>query len=163
MEVRELALGLATLVNVVKGQHDRLARVDGESLERKYRQKGAAYFGPIARRLRLVDPSDLVVTVDDAVDAGTITEREAQHVMLADGVFQGRRDGAAVHLLLEASVTVDHDDVARARQLADVLARVVATPVIAVVAGEFVPSQVASAARESNVWQVTDGQVTAPA
>lgn len=84
--------------------------------------------------------------------------------MDTDAVFRGllRASGEPVHLLIEASVTVNHHDVRRARERADLLARVAGTPVVAVVAGEFVPSPVAVAAQDADVWQVVPGKVVRP-
>ncbi len=64
--------------------------------------------------------------------------------------------------MVEASVTIARHDVRRARERADLFARVVDTPVVAVVAGEFAPEPVKIAAQDAGVWQVTNGHVIAP-
>jgi hypothetical protein len=170
-DVRELAVAqqrtetaLNSLVDVVRGMNDRLARLDGETLERKYRERGHAYFQRIARRLRPLEPATLSALVDDAREDGHLSEVDVESLLYADAIFAGRSrdDGAPVHLVVEASVTIDHHDVRRARDRADLLARFVGTPVIAVVAGEFAPQPVAQAAKDAEVWRVTDGDVVPP-
>lgn len=155
---------LKSLLDVVAGMQDRLGKLDGDALERRYRERGQAYLAPIARRLRLVDGNELAALVDDGEQAGTLTAAEAQSVVLADVVFAGRRrsDEQPVHLVVEASVTVGRADVRRARERADLLARLIDTPVLAVVAGEFAPEPVRVAAQDADVWCVTDGRVLAP-
>ena len=49
-----------------------------------------------------------------------------------------------------------------ARQRADLLAGVVGTGVIAVVAGEYAPPEIRKAAQEAGVWQVFDGVAVGP-
>lgn len=155
---------LKSLLDVVAGMQDRLGMLDGDALERRYRERGQAYLAPIARQLQLVDGGEIGRLVDDAERAGTLTDAESRSLLLVDAVFAGRRrsDDQPAHLVVEASVTVSRIDVRRARERADLLARVVGGPVIPVVAGEFAPAPVRVAAQDADVWCVTDGQVTAP-
>ncbi|CAN5262926.1 hypothetical protein BH23ACT9_BH23ACT9_37720 [soil metagenome] len=155
---------LGDLVDVVKGMNDKLGRLDGESFERRCRERGHARFSRVARRLRYIDFDTLGELLDEGETGGLLTDREVESVMDSNAVFRGRLrpDGDLGHLVIEASVTVNHNDVRRARDRADLLARVVDTPVIAVVAGEFVPSPVAVAAQDADVWQVVPGKLVRP-
>jgi DNA anti-recombination protein RmuC len=161
---RKLAESVRMLLDTVRGMNDKLARLDGESLERRYREKGQAYFAPLARRLQLLDGNALGVLLDDAEEAGRLTHQDVNDVLLADAVFsgRGRLSRAPLHLVVEASVTIDRHDVRRACERADLLARAVDGEVIAVVAGEMVPSAVVAAAQEAGAWCVTDGHAVAP-
>jgi septal ring factor EnvC (AmiA/AmiB activator) len=170
-DVRALAVAqrateqsLKSLVDVVSGMNDRLGKLDGDSLERRYRERGQAYLSRIARRLRLLDPTSLNVMVDDAERAGKLTAAQATSIYLADAIFSGRRrdDDEDVHLVVEASVTIARTDVRRAQERAELFARVVDTPVIAVAAGEFAPEPVAVAAQDADVWCVTNGKAVSP-
>ncbi len=169
--LRELAVrqrqteeSLKALVDVVSGMNDSLGKLNGESLERRYREKGQALLSQIATRLRLIDGTELGVLIDDAEQAGTLIDHQANSLLVADAVFTGleRRNRERVHLVVEASVTIGHSDVRRARERADLLARIVPTPVLAVVAGEFAPSGVAQAAHDADVWRVIVGRATRP-
>jgi hypothetical protein len=171
-DVRALAVAqrateasLKSLVDVVTGMQDRLGKLDGDALERRYRERGPAYLSTIARRLRLLDHGTLSPLVDDAERAGKLTPTEATSIFLADAIFAGRRrsDDVAVHLVVEASVTIGRHDLRRARERADLFARVVDTPVLAVIAGEFAPEPVAVAAQDADVWRVTNGRAVSPA
>ncbi|MEX0658974.1 MAG: hypothetical protein WD080_07545, partial [Egibacteraceae bacterium] len=155
---------LQSLVDVVSGMNDRLGKLDGDALERRYRERGQAYLQTMARRLRLVDAGALSTLLDDAERAGTLTATQVTAIFQADAVFTGvrRSDDVAVHLVVEASVTIARHDVRRARERADLLARVVDTPVLAVVAGEFAPEPVQVAAQDADVWRVTNGRAVSP-
>lgn len=162
--VAELTGAVQGLVDVVSGMQDRLGQLSGTDLERRYRERGPAYLLRLARRLALVASERLAVMVDDAEQAGALSATEVESLMVADAVFSGRRrsDGAPIHLVVEVSVTVGHNDVRRARERADLLARIVDTPVLAVVAGEYIPEPVAVAAQDAEVWCVMRGRVLGP-
>ncbi len=161
---RKLAESVRMLLDTVRGMNDKLTRLDGESLERRYREKGQAYFAPLARRLQLLDGNALGVLLDDAEEAGRLTHQDVNDVLLANAVFsgRGRLRRTPLHLVVEASVAIDRHDVRRARERADLLARAVDGEVIAVVAGEMVPSAVVAAAQEAGAWCVTNGHAVGP-
>ena len=170
-DVRELAAAqqrteaaLNALVDVVAGMNDRLARLHGESFERRCREKGHAYFQRIARRLRPLDPAELSEAIDDARIDGRLNDAEVESLLRVDAVFVGRdRDeGEPIHLAVEASVTLGRSDVRRARERAELLARVVGTPVIGVVVAEYAPPPVMVAAQDAEVWQVVGGRTLHP-
>ncbi len=164
VRVEELAQAVNGLLDVAAGMHDRLGRLDGADLERRYRERGPAYLLRLARRLRLIDSATLAEMVDDGQTAGLLSDLEGGSLMVADAVFSGQRrdDRERVHLVVEVSVSVARHDVRRARERADLLARIVDTPVIAVVAGDHAPGAVAQAAQDADVWSVTRGQVVSP-
>ncbi len=162
---RDTQISLKALIDTVKGMNDKLAKLDGASLEGQYRQKGHAYLSVIARRLRLLDSNELNAMLDRAEDAEILSHREVNDVLLADAVFSGRRRQGLeplVHLVVEVSVTIHRNDVRRATERAEMLARVVDTEVIPVVAGEMVPTPVILAAQEAGVWTVTNGHTVSP-
>lgn len=140
----------------------RLARLEGAETERRYRQHGPGYFGTIARRVRLLSRRDRDDLLDVMEDDGTLDAGEVDELRRADGIFTGRRDGQQVYLVLEASLTIDGDDVRRAVERAALLART-GLPTVPVVAGAQVPDDVAAAAARSGVWVVTDGAAVQPA
>ena len=163
-QVGELTQAVRGLLDVTAGMQDRLAKLDGSDLERRYRERGPAYLLRVARRLRLIDSASLGELAHDAEDAGHLSEREVESLMAADAVFSGQRrdDRQRVHLVVEVSVTVARNDLRRARERADLLARVVEGPILAVAAGDYVPGPVAQAAQDADVWCVARGRVLPP-
>jgi hypothetical protein len=142
---------------------DRLGDVEGEVLELRYARRGPAYFGPIARRLRVMETGPLADMLDDAVEDGRLTNEERNAILLADIVLTGRRrdDGQAVYLLAEISGGVGAGDVERAADRAATLAKL-GTPVLPVVAGKRINEQAVEMAGDRGVWYVLGGRVTPP-
>lgn len=130
--------------------HRRGCTTDDEVRRRPRRtslpENGHAYFSKIARRLQLIDRTTLARQLDDAERAGRLSAE----------------DDASVHLLVEASLTIAGNDVERARQRAHMLAGIVGTEVVPVVAGEVAPEATVAAAQEAGVWCVTDGRAISP-
>ncbi len=75
----------------------------------------------------------------NAVDSYRITENEYHEILLADFII-GARDFTAHRetMVAEASVTVDSDDVRRARRRADVVAKAMQAPTLAAVVGQSI-------------------------
>jgi len=122
----------------VKRLEDDVASLKGDNFERKVREKAPAYFGRILRRVRIVDHSELGNILDDAVDAGLISEDEKMELLHVVGVLRGKRprNGEEMWLVFEASFVVDKRDIERARDRAIILRRAVGKPVVAVVIGQ---------------------------
>lgn len=153
----------ARIVTRLGRVEDRLGSLDGKMLEVDYARRAPSYFSPIARRLRVVEDGPLADLLDDAVDAGQLTDDEREEIMRADLVLTGRQrqDGHDVYLVAEISVGVRPHDVERAATRAALLAKL-GKPALPVVAGESVTEQAAALAREQGVWYAEGGRVTAP-
>lgn len=154
---------LETLVEAHGHFVDRVGDVEGEVLELRYARRGPAYFGPIARRLRVMETGPLADLLDDAVDDGRLTSEERDTILLADIVLTGRRreDGEAVYLLTEISAGVGAGDVERTADRAATLAKL-GTPVLPIVAGKRINEQAVEMAGDRGVWYVIGGRVTPP-
>jgi hypothetical protein len=113
---------------------NQLAQLRGDALERRYERRAGAYFSRLVSRSRVLPDQELVNLVDDAREAGTLSDAERDDLLLAELVVRGlrRADGQEVHLVIEVSVVIDTHDVRRAAERASFLARVrVAVPVVA--------------------------------
>ena len=124
----------------------------GDSLDRGYREKAAAYFGRLLRRTHVVTDGELNKLLDDAVGQGVLTEEESDEVLWADVVVRGRRRGdrAQVVAVAEVSWGVGIKDVDRAWRRAELLARLGLTT-LPVVGGKAVTREAAELAREKGV------------
>lgn len=144
----------------LEGVISRVGRVEGELLEIRYARRAGAYFGPFARRVRVVDSTRLADMLDDAVEGGRVTPAERRSALLADLVFSGRRreDDAEAHFVVEISVGIGMDDVQRARDRASIVEKL-GRPAVAIVAGDFIDHHAAAAAEAHGVRTVLDGQV----
>lgn len=159
-ETTEVRLqGLTEQVSKVATRADRAI---GYLLELQYRSRAHAYLQRIARRLHVLTGEELDDLLEPALEAGTVSSFEAEHVRWADAVMRGRRDEGPIFLVLEVSVLVDTDDVDRAEHRARVVGRLGGAPAISIVAGEQIQPDAAGRARDHGVWLVTDGRVEAP-
>lgn len=155
-------IAVQTLADRFAKQIPKIDSAIGYVVEQRYAGRASAYFAPIARRIRVLTREALDDLVDAALDDGQLTRSEAQALRLADTIASGRReDGEVVHLVVEASYTVDDRDVDRAVDRATLLARLVGTT-IPVVAGEYIDELAMRKAEEQGVWRVLDGTVTSP-
>lgn len=152
-----LTEALQALITRTDKLTDWVGELRGDAYERRYREQASTRFAPIARRVRLLTGPPLDDLLDDAVDAGTLTEDEAHEVRLADAVVRGRRrdDGAELLLVAEISAGVGVRDVQRAADRARIL-KTLGRPVLAVVAGGWVNAEAAEAAAQLGVWQISD-------
>ena len=92
--------------------------------------------------------------LDKAVDDGSIafSHEDALDVELTDAIVAGQdQNGNDTYLLMEASVTVMEDDVARARERADLLEKAAGTATQAVVIGAAITEEAARLAQEQRV------------
>jgi len=164
-QVAELQRGtemrLQGLIEQVSGAVNRSDEALGYVVEERYRNRAHAHFQTIARRIRLLGAEALDDLLEPAVEAGIITDDEAADVRWADAVISGRRDGAPVYLVLEASYTVDDSDVERAIRRASIVTKL-GPPALPVVAGRQILPRVPAEARARGVWVVSNGHAEAP-
>ncbi len=133
----------------------RVARLVGESVERRYRERAPAYFGRWFRGVEVLEGLALVKMLDEAVEKGQLSEEERAEVLCAEVMIRGRdREGEEVLLLVEASAVVDQTDVRRAARRARLLERVGEARVIPVVAGEELWEEVTALCQEQGGWQL---------
>jgi len=128
---------------------DDIGGLKGKMLELEYRDRATAYFGPLLRKGRVIDTSELW----DAIEA-SLTDREVDDAILADlimrGAVRGRSEPAEVVLVIEVSFVVDRFDVERAHRRAALLRRA-GLPAIGVAAGERMTEGAKEAADEGGV------------
>jgi chromosome segregation ATPase len=158
--VAGLETNVARLDTTVARLDNTVGRLDGDALEVRYQREAGAYFGRLARRVRVIEKTRLLDMLDDAVDQGRLTEEERDEVLLADLVLSGRRrqDGAEAYYVVEVSSAIDPHDVQRAINRAGLLARL-GQPAVAVVAGRSIGPDAATYAQDNSVAQVLDGHV----
>ena len=159
--LEQVAQGLQALTEQVSVMATRLDGVVGWVTERRYVEKAAAYFGRIASRIHVLTDAELNDLLEDAVTSGALSAALAHELRLADAVIRGRRDGVDVLLVLEASSVIDSEDVRRARERAELLART-GRVTLPIVACGRITRDAARDARTGGVWQVTDGRTEEP-
>ena len=137
-----------------------LADLKGDSLERRYREHGPAYFGRLVQRSRVLGAEEVMDLLESVVEQGQLSALEADEVALADLVIRGKRreDDAKVYLVVDVSWGVGPYNVERAAHRVELLRRA-GVSALSVVAGKVVLPEAAGLARQLGVWQLTDGYV----
>ncbi len=152
-----LAQAMERLAEAQARADTRIGRLDGRLLELTYREKVAAYFGPLLRRVRVVAPQSL----EDTLEA-QLSPEEFQDVLQTDLVVSGRLRrpplDTELWLAVEISSAIDEHDVTRARRRAAALRRA-GYPAVPVVAGERLTANGESEVDRDPVAVMVDGRV----
>ncbi len=156
--LEELTASVASLARSMERVSQDVAKMKGYYLEQRYYQRAPAYFSKIVRRVRAVSYEDLCRLLDDAMDAGTLTEEERDDLIETDVVVYGRKrtDGEEVYLIVEVSWGIGPSDVSRASQRARTFSKL-GWQTLPVVAGEWADDDAKEAARRNGVVILLDG------
>ncbi len=149
-DVAVLKQDVAILKQDVRGLKVDVNTLKGESFENKVRDRAPAFFGKLLRRTRVITTQDFVDALDDAVDAGLISDNDRDYALNADVVVRGKMkdSGKEVILVGEASVTVDLEDVEWASKRAEITAKAFRQEAIGVVVGKEITDRAQKAADE---------------
>lgn len=112
----------------------------------------------ILRSSTVLGNPDVTNLLNRVVDAGIVSNDEAEDLELADIIIRGQdAGGATVHVVVEVSVTIHEEDIERASRRAAVLERAAGGTIHAVVIGESAsPASLEMAEQEKvTVFQVT--------
>ena len=116
---------------------NQLSRLIGDEAERRFQQRAPAYFGGMIRRLRVTDRFALADLIDDAVDAGQLTEGDQRSLLALDLAVEGRHRETRkpVRLAVEVSAGIGERDIMRAADRARLLEKLTGDTTLAVVGG----------------------------
>lgn len=125
---------IAELSRAANRLHRGMRKLQGYWIERRCRVQATAYFGTIVRRTHVLSDDERWDIFDAAMDRGLLSLAEVRDISLADVLVRGLtlEDGRQVYLVVEASLTIRHEDVERAARRASLFARagVEAIPVV---------------------------------
>ena len=147
--VARLTEGQARLTRAQDTMAGQLSNLTGSNYERRAarvvlrRLKRQFNIDPseIIRSNAVLDTPDISILMGRAIDAGIVSEDEAEDMELADIIIRGKDpDEATVYAVVETSITVHGDDIERASRRADILRRAIGGTVHAVVVGEVAAS-----------------------
>jgi hypothetical protein len=155
IQVVDLTRNMAELTRVVK--RAKLDELRGFFLEQRYRERAAAYFGNVLRKVRVVPWSEIEDEADEQ-----LSENERNDLLLVDLLVRGklrtRPDLSDVWVALEISGQVEDYDVVRAQRRAAILQRLGYVSIPAV-AGEEITSDAELSAQAANVVVVQNGSM----
>jgi archaellum component FlaC len=96
-----------------------VAELKGSDFERKVRENAPAYLGKLIRKCKVLDKAIIADQLDEALDAGRITEEEREEALSVDLVAEGYlrvEPQKKVLVVAEVSVKSDKVDVERAHK-----------------------------------------------
>ena len=131
----KLADAVAVLTGEVAVLKDDVSALKGDHLEMQLQKKIHAMLGQRKRlrRVRIVSATfpagmnlQFADAIDDAADAGTITEDQRVRIMATDLIATARRQRSpqTIYVSFEAAHSLNEDDVRRVLETGDVLSRV---------------------------------------
>lgn len=135
-------------------RHERhLSRLIGDEAERRFRDNAAGYFGHMMRRIRIIDKFTIADLLDDAVDAGMITEGDQRSLLALDLALRGvdRKTRQPMRLAVEISSGIGERDIMRAADRASLLEKLTGHATLPVVAGYSISSSCRELAEDKGV------------
>lgn len=132
-----------------------LGRLNGRELERYYRERAHAYFGPLLKRVRVVSVQEIEDELESNLSAAEVEDLSLLDVLVRGSLRQA--DAPEVWLAIEVSAVIDRHDVERAERRAAML-RKVGFRVVPTVAGQDMTEGGESLAAERAVFVVQNGR-----
>ncbi|MFN8492161.1 MAG: hypothetical protein U0350_31470 [Caldilineaceae bacterium] len=158
--LNRLTVEVGELTKDVRSMQPRLAKADGWQLEQRYVERAPSYFGRWLRQIEVLWPGRLARTLEQQLD-DNLTLAEKEEVLRLDAILRGKGQLPAgpteIYVALEASVTVNQNDVRRVRERAALLRRL-SVPVVAVVAGEEIEDRAEDEALANAVVILQNGK-----
>ena len=132
---------------------NQLSRQIGDEAERRFQQRAPAYFSEMIRCLRVTDRFALADLIDDAVDAGQLTEGDQRSLLALDLAVHGRHRETRkpTRLAVEVSAGIGERDIMRAADRARLLEKLTGDTTVAVVGGYFISSAYRQLAEDKGV------------
>jgi prefoldin subunit 5 len=145
VRVDSLAQRMDQLTAVVEKLVICSGRHEGTLLELKFRDRLPSYLGRYLRRVKVLQPADLLDEVEASLESA-----ELDDFLRADVLAQGTVDGEPTYVGGEVSFTADAGDIERAARQAALL-RKASLPAVGLVACEAVHPETVAYAREQGV------------
>lgn len=161
--VETVRLHSATLKDMVRELQDHgrqlrvlernTSRLIGNEAEQRFQQNAPAYFGTMLRRIRVIDKFALADMIDDAIDAGSMTEGDRRSLLALDVVVRGldRETRQPMRLAVEVSAGIGERDIMRAKDRAQLLEKLTGESARPVVGGYFIAPEFRELAEDKGV------------
>jgi len=153
-DVRNLKEDVRNLKEDVRNLKNDVAELKGSDFERKVRENAPAYLGKLIRKCRVLDKAILADQLDEALDAGRITEEEREEALSVDLVAEGYlrvEPQKKVLVVAEVSVKADKVDVERAHKRGKIVERAFGMPTIPAVIGKKYTAGAKNKAKELQI------------
>jgi septal ring factor EnvC (AmiA/AmiB activator) len=153
-DVRSLKEDVITLKEDVRTLKNDVADLKGSDFERKVRENAPAYLGKLIRKCKVLDKAIIAEQLDEALDAGRITEEERDEALSVDLVAEGYlrvEPQKKVLVVAEVSVKADKVDVERAHKRSKIVEKAFGMPTIPAVIGKKYTAGAKNKAKELQI------------
>jgi len=134
-----------------------VAELKGSDFERKVRENAPAYLGKLIRKCKVLDKGIIADQLDEALDAGRITEEEREEALSVDLVAEGYlrvEPQKKVLVVAEVSVKADKVDVERAHKRSKLVEKAFGRSTIPAVIGKKYTAGAKNKAKELQIYLV---------
>ena len=131
-----------------------VAELKGSDFERKVRENAPAYLGKLIRKCKVLDKAIIADQLDEALDAGRITEEEREEALSVDLVAEGYlrvEPQKKVLVVAEVSVKADKVDVERAHKRRKIVEKAFGRSTIPAVIGKKYTAGAKNKAKELQI------------
>jgi septal ring factor EnvC (AmiA/AmiB activator) len=156
-DVEVLKEDVRTLKEDVKILKNDVAELKGSDFERKVRENAPAYLGKLIKKCKVLDKAIIADQLDEALDAGRITEEERDEALSVDLVAEGYlrlEPQKKVLVVAEVSVKADKVDVERAHKRSKIVEKAFGMPTIPAVIGKKYTAGAKNKAKELQICLV---------
>jgi chromosome segregation ATPase len=156
-DVEVLKEDVSILKEDVRTLKNDVAELKGSDFERKVRENAPAYLGKLIRKCRVLDKAIIADQLDEALDAGRITEEEREEALSVDLVAEGYlrvEPQKKVLVVAEVSVKADKVDVERAHKRSKLVEKAFGSPTIPAVIGKKYTAGAKNKAKELQIYLV---------
>jgi cell division septum initiation protein DivIVA len=132
-----------------------VAELKGSDFERKVRENAPAYLGKLIRKCKVLDKGIIADQLDEALDAGRITEEEREEALSVDLVAEGYlrvEPQKKVLVVAEVSVKADKVDVERAHKRSKLVEKAFGRSTIPAVIGKKYTAGAKNKAKELQIY-----------
>ncbi|MCC6048525.1 MAG: hypothetical protein LM579_03210 [Thermodesulfobacterium sp.] len=153
-DVEVLKEDVRTLKEDVRNLKNDVADLKGSDFERKVRENAPAYLGKLIKKCKVLDRAIIADQLDEALDAGRITEEEREEALSVDLVAEGYlrvEPQKKVLVVAEVSVKADKVDVERAHKRSKIVERAFGMPTIPAVIGKKYTAGAKNKAKELQI------------
>ena len=148
---------VSTLKEDVRTLKNDVAELKGSDFERKVRENAPAYLGKLIRKCKVLDKAIIADQLDEALDAGRITEEEREEALSVDLVAEGYlrvEPQKKVLVVAEVSVKADKVDVERAHKRSKLVEKAFGRSTIPAVIGKKYTAGAKNKAKELQIYLV---------
>ena len=153
--VSELVQAQQSTETTVQALLNDVSRLKGSDFENRWLKDAPSYLGHLGfRRTKVLERSELVDILDDALDQGLLNQAERDDTLLVDCAHLSMKDKERIIILTEVSSRAHKDDAERVLRRANSLGKAQPGKVVACVAGAEIDSETTAFCSEHDIFYI---------